>query len=32
MAKKNNLKSVRLSDLMDKLLEDKDADPELPFS
>ena len=21
-----------LSDLMDKLLEDKDADPELPFS
>ena len=32
MAKKVNLKSVRLSDLMDKLLEDKNADPELPFS
>lgn len=31
MAKKNNLKFVRLSDLMGKLLEDKDADPELPF-
>ena len=31
MAKKSNLKSVRLSELMDELLEDKDEDQELPF-